>query len=432
MPRRNLLWLILASLVCVICYQKVQSNRYGRLLGDTLDHVSRRYFEPVDNLSLFQSAMKGMMGSLDKNSAYIAPAQKKQFDELVTREFGGVGMEVTLDQKTKQLTVISPMVGSPAYEAGIQAGDKVLKIEGRTTQGMSLEDAVELMHGTPGTPVSLSVLHEGQSQPVEIKILRRIIQADTVLGDTRNANGSWDFFLAGRNRVGYLRLTSFAEAERSDSGVKTTVADLHAALEWLSGRNLRGLILDLRDNPGGSLRAAVDVCDMFIPSGVIVTTRGREGRIVRTHSASGKGQYTDFPMAVLVNENSASASEIVAACLQDHHRAVIVGRRSYGKGTVQEVSDLGEQCGELKLTVATYWRPSGRNIHRGASSKDGAWGVMPDDGYDVPLAAAEQTQLHLARQHRDIALPAAADGGPTPFVDRQLARAVEYVDKAAR
>ena len=165
---------------------------------------------------------------------------------------------------------------------------------------------------------------------------------------------------------------------------------------------MRGLVLDLRDDPGGYLNAAIDVCDMLVPSGVIVTTRGRDGRISHTYAASGDAPFTDFPMAVLINQNSASAAEIVAACLQDHHRAVIVGQRSYGKGTIQEIIDLESGCGAMKLTTASYWRPSGQNIARphNAGPED-TWGVTPDEGYEVAVKDDDFNRWQLWRFHRD-------------------------------
>jgi carboxyl-terminal processing protease len=448
MPRRNLVLLMLMAVVSLVCYQGAQSNRYGRMLAHTLDHISRRYYEPVRDQALFEEAVKGMVRPLDENSAFIpAGPARQQFDETVTKEFGGVGMHVTLDPKSKQLIVLRPLIGAPAFEQGVRAGDRILRIDGRPVQGMSLDEAVALMHGKPGTSVAVTIQHPGETAPVELKLVRRIIQEDTVCGDTRNADGSWNYLVPGEDRIAYVRLTGFAESDRAPGGPKTTATDLRRVLESLRGRGLRGLVLDLRDNPGGSLDAAIETCDMFLPhrDDVIVSTRGRDGRILRTETASGVGPFVDFPVAVLVNQYSASAAEIVAACLQDHRRAVVVGCRTFGKGTVQEVVDLGEQCGELKLTVATYWRPSGRNIHRTrANEKDGAWGVLPDDGFRVPVSDAELGRWLAWRQDRDNAVGGTGTAGVAsgtgsasvgalaePFVDRPLMKALEYLRKKA-
>ena len=427
MPRRNLFVLVVVTLVALLCYQRVQKNPYGRVLAQAMTKIENQYLEPIRTSELFEGAMDGMVGRLDDYSAYITPADLQEFHETIDQEFGGVGMEVALEPQTKQLTVLSPLVGSPAYKAGIRAGDKLLRIGQASTQGMSLKDAVGLLRGKPGDPVALTVLHEGEEKPVEITIVRSIIQVDTVWGDTRNADGSWNFFLEGRDRIGYLRISSFTDK---------TVDELRKALDWLSEHDMRGLVLDLRDDPGGYLKAAVGVCDLLIDSGVIVTTRRRDGRIGRTSVASGQGQFTDFPMAVLVNQQTASAAEIVAACLQDHHRAAIVGGRTYGKGTVQEVIDLEKGCGALKLTTSSYWRPSGKNIHRPPNAGvEADWGVSPDEGCKVALTNEEQTRWRLWRARRDVFQPAAKNGdgnsGAEPFVDRPLLRAVEYVEKEA-
>lgn len=449
MPRRNLAWLILIAVVSMICYLKIPANRYGRVLADALDHVSRHCYAPADDLQLFENSMTGMLGHLDEHSTYISASKKKRFEEDISKQFGGVGMNVQLDPKTKQITIISPLADSPAAKAGVRPGDKVLKIDGRSTQGMSLKDSVDRMHGEPDTPVTISVLHLGETQPVDITMVRKIIKVDTVQGDTRNADGTWNFMLEGHDRIGYIRITGFAGGERAngnDKLAKTTVTELKAAIESLVQHDMRGLVIDLRDNPGGLLKAAIEICNLFIPSGVIVTTRGRDGQILHSFEASGDAPYTNFPIAVLVNQHSASASEIVAACLQDHHRAVIVGQRSFGKGTVQEVLDLGDPFGAMKLTVSSYWRPSGQNIHHNnGDGKNAVWGVMPSEGYQVIVDDDELIRYYQWRQERDITRvtstkdkPAAASDKPaaTPskeikdFVDRPLVKALEYLTSA--
>jgi carboxyl-terminal processing protease len=427
MPRRNLLLLLAVGIVALVCYQKVQTNQYGQILSESLTLINRWSLEKVDSEKLFEGAMDGMVDQLDEYSAYIPPKDLAEFQENIEQQFGGVGMEVSIDPKTRQMTVVSPLVGSPAYESGVRAGDKILRIEEHSTQGMSIKDAVSLMRGKPGDPVSITVLHSGEDKPVDIRIVRAIIDIDTVLGDIRNGDGSWHYFLPGDGRIGYLRITSFGEK---------TATDLKRAVQWLTEHDMRGLILDLRDDPGGLLSTAIDICDMFITSGTIVTTRGRNGTILANWQASGKGLYTKFPMIVLVNQYSASASEIVAACLQDHHRASIVGQRSWGKGTVQQVIELGNQSGALKLTTASYWRPSNKNIHRrrNAEEKDD-WGVRPDSGYEVTVDGEELTKLRLWRMQRDMSKLA---GGSTDAkadendIDRQLAKAVECMEKEAK
>ena len=425
MPRRNLLILLVVTLVALVCYQHAERNPYVRVLADAMTMIEKRSLEPAKDAELFEGAMDGMLGQLDDYSTYISPADLPEFQESIDLQFAGVGMELALDPETKQLTVLSPLVGSPAYRAGILAGDRILRIGKATTEGISLGDAVALLHGKPGEPVTLSILHEGGKQPVEIKLVREIIQVPSVLGDTRNADGSWNFMLQGRDRIGYLRISSFTD---------DTAAELGEAIAWLSAHDMRGLVLDLRDDPGGYLTAAVDVCDLMVRRGVIVTTRSRGGRISRSFDATGDAAFTAFPLAVVVNQQTASAAEIVAACLQDHHRAVVVGQRTFGKGTVQEIIELGRDYGAMKLTTSSYWRPSGQNIQRPphAAATD-QWGVSPDKGYQVVLGKEEFVRWQLWRAQRDVFQPAAERGpaknGEKPFIDRQLLRAVEYVEK---
>jgi carboxyl-terminal processing protease len=424
MPRRNLLFLLAIALIALVCYQKVQTNQYGRILANSLEIIDRLALEKVKPEALFEGAMDGMVGRLDEYSSYIPPKDLDQFEEILDQQFGGVGMEVTMDPKTRQMTVLSPLVGTPAYEAGVRAGDRILRIGELSTQGMSVKDAVSLLRGKPGDQVSITVLHLGEEKPVDLKIVRAIIQVDTVLGDTRNADGSWNYFLADADRIGYLRINSFAEK---------TGEDLKRAVQWLVDRDMQGLILDLRDNPGGLFPAAIEVCDLFISSGTIVTTRGRDGNILETWQATGKGPFTKFPLVLLVNQYSASASEVVAACLQDHHRATVVGQRTWGKGTVQQVIELDDHNGALKLTTASYWRPSNQNIHRRRDAGENeAWGVRPDPGEEVKVEGDELTHLRLWRMRRDVfkdAQGAMKNGGDDNFVDRQLAKAVACLQK---
>ncbi len=418
MPRRNLLTLLLVLLLAAVCYPRVQRNRYAPVLAGAMNIVERQALEPVTDLKLFEGAMQGMLGQLDDYSVYITPAKRDKFYETIDQQFAGVGMEVALDPETKQLRVLSPVFGSPAYRAGILAGDRILKIGKSSAEGMSLQDAVGLVRGTPGEPVTLTIQHEGSKEPVEVTIVRAIVHEPTVLGDTRNPDGSWNFFLEGHERIGYLRISSFTD---------DTPDELKEALEWLTERHVRGLVLDLRDDPGGYLAAAAEVCDLLVRSGVIVTTRRRGGRVSRTYQASGEAPFTGFPIAVVVNQETASAAEIVAACLQDHHRAAVVGQRTYGKGTVQEVIDLPPGCGAMKFTTSSYWRPSGENIQRPPNASDEQpWGVSPDPGCKVVLTPEECTRWQLWRRKRDTAKEEAK-----PFVDLQRRRAVEYVEKQA-
>lgn len=422
MPRRNLHILWLAAIVCLACYAKV--DRQGRMFVFALSEVENRYLEPIDRQKLFEGAMEGLMSRLDDYSAYISPDTLVEFQQTLDQEFGGVGIQILLDPDTKQLTVANPLVGSPAYEAGIRAGDRILRIDGESTQGLSLEDAAHRMRGKPGEAVTLTVLHPDETESVEIEIVRAVIQEDSVLGDTRNADGSWNYFLEGHDKIAYVRINTFGEK---------TAEELRTVLRDLSKEGLRKLIIDLRNNPGGLLMSAIEVCDLFIDSGVIVTTRGRDGEIRRGIEATGEGPYLDLPIAILVNQYSASASEIVAACLQDHDRAVVVGERTYGKGTVQEIIELEGAQGAIKLTTSSYWRPSGRNIHRTTdAAENDPWGVSPDPGYEVKMDEEALAKLVRWRLGRDVYRSVNGSDAPDQQgleADAQLMRAIESFER---
>ena len=401
-------------------------SRYGRVLTFAMEEIRHRSLTEVDRQELFQGALDGMMERLDQYSSYMPPKTADEFNQTIDQQFGGVGIEVLLDPKTDQLTVASPLVGTPAYLAGIRAGDKILKIDDKSTQGMSLADTVERMRGKPGEPVRLTVLHPNETEPEEIEIVRDVIRVDTVLGDTRNADGSWNFFLEGHDRVGYLRVNSFG---------KQTEGELEKSLEWLAENDMQALVLDLRNNPGGLLPAAIGTCDLFIESGTIVSIRRRDPeQIDDVFQATAEDTYGGFPMVVLINGYSASASEIVSACLQDHGRAAVVGTRSYGKGTVQELIPLQTGQGLLKLTTSSYWRPSNKNIHHHEDDGDeDDWGVKPNPGLEVKLDDSQMAKLAVWRRNRDIYK---SDGKEDPpgdespsesYFDPQLRKAIEYL-----
>ncbi len=434
MPRRNSRVLLLALLVCVLCAPHV--SRSNRVLGFAMRYIQSRYLTPVDESTLFQDAMAGMTEGLDDYSTYIPPAVLEEFNEQIDREFAGIGIEIRVDSETKYLTVASPLFGTPAGEAGILAGDRILRIDDESTQGLSIEDAAGLLRGLPGEPVTLTVSPKDRETTREVELVRDKIQIDTVLGDTRNANGTWNFFLEDHPGIAYVRLDSFGDHTGED--VRRTITDLKS-------QGMTGLILDMRGNPGGLLPAAIAVCDLFveadgpptkgpqgeeIPAGLILTTRDRYGRIQNEYHAQNDGTANGFPVAILIDGGSASAAEIVAACLQDHRKAVLVGERTFGKGTVQEIFNLHPDQGLLKLTMASYWRPSGRNINRSEGVSE--WGVSPDEGYEIPLDDEERANLRIARRLRDVALSYTDEEltreDVPEFKDRQLEAAIRYVE----
>jgi carboxyl-terminal processing protease len=424
MPRRNFAIIALMLVFALICYSKVRTNPYNRVLAESMYLVENKALEDVNQKQLFQGAMEGMLVSLDDTySYYLPPAAQKELNEELDSKFGGIG--VKLDTKARDLTVLAPIFNSPAYKAGVRSGDKILRINNQSTQGMSRADASDLLRGQPGDKVVLTVLHQGEEKPIDLDIIRAEIHIDTVLGDTPDGKGSWNYFLPGADKIAYLRVTSFSE---------DTAAELRRVLKSLTEQEMKGVIVDLRQNPGGLLPSACEISNLFLKVGeMIVSTRGRDEQIRREYKALVKGPYTDVPMVVLVDGKSASASEIVAACLQDNHRAAIVGQRSFGKGTVQDIIELEKDCGAIRLTTCGYWRPSGKNIHRkhGASEND-QWGVQPDPGCKVVLTGDELTKWFHWRMKRDEQQPTDASPAADDYrtADRQLEKAVEVLQKA--
>jgi len=426
--------------------QKEREEYYElyKVLADTLDQVERNYVEDVDRRELFEAAIKGILEELDPYSNYISPEELSRFKTSVEQEFGGIGIQVGPD-RDGGLRVTSPLYGTPAYRAGIMAGDRIIEIEGESTEGLSLDDAVRKMKGEAGTKVTFKVIHP-DGKPAEYTIEREIIHVQSVLGASRKEDDTWNFMLDNDKKIGYLRLTAFS---------RDTAKELRDAVKQLQENGMKGLVLDLRFNPGGLLNSAIEVADMFVAEGKIVSTRGKNTP-ERTWEAEKAGTIDGFPIAVLVNHFSASASEIVAACLQDHNVAVVIGERTWGKGSVQNVVDLEEGKSALKLTTASYWRPSGKNIHRGPKDDESVeWGVKPNEGYEVKFSNDETFALMEHWRERDIIRtrsepmttapqadaseqPAAKAGeGETkeepaketakPFEDRQLQKALDYL-----
>ncbi|MGY8769362.1 MAG: S41 family peptidase [Pirellulales bacterium] len=390
-----------------------------KLLADTLDQVDRNYVKDIDRRKLMEAAIRGIVTELDPYSNYIAPKDLERFRTGVENEFGGIGIQIAVKQGN--LIITSPLNGTPAYKAGIMPGDIISKIEGKSTKGITIDEAVKRLKGKVDTEVHLTVFHPYSFESEDLTVKREMIQLETVLGDQRQENKDWDFMYDHENKIGYIRLTAFG---------RTTAKHLRAALNDLTDQGIQGFVLDLRSNPGGLLSSAIEICDLFIESGKIVSTEGRNSP-ARSWDAEVKGTVADCPMAILVNHYSASASEIVSACLQDHKRAVVIGERSWGKGSVQNIIQLEGGKSALKLTTAGYQRPSGKNIHRfeGASDDDD-WGVSPDDGFEIKLDRKLQAAYNLYRRDRDFrTMTPHAPGPETELkeVDSVLDRAMTYL-----
>ena len=449
MSRWNLAWLLgltsAALLGLSLTYSApardsdLQSKHKNlKLLVDVLDKVEKQYVRPLDAdkmRELVENMVNGGLEKLDAHSNFIDAEEYRQFTKQTRGRFEGVGIRIEPDPRTGQIFVQSPMVGTPAYEAGIMAGDLIVKIDGKATENMTLKKVVESIQGEPGTKVTLTVLHESAKKPVDIAVSRAEIKIPSVLGDRRRKMNlkDWDFWIDPDNKIAYVRITGFTE---------TTTAEITQVVDALQKTGMRGLVVDLRNNPGGLLLSAVQTASLFLPEGVpIVSTKGRGGAkedaYTARHDNPNMKPGTYYPIAILINRFSASASEIVAAALQDHLRAIIVGERSYGKGSVQNLFLMEDGTSALKLTTASYWRPSGRNIHRFPDAKDeDEWGVRPSKGYEVKLTETDLADYFKWRRERDIirhpgeAAPQAKDAAgkaKEAFRDRVLDKALEYI-----
>ena len=338
-----------------------------RSLSEVFGKIKENYVEDVDDRTLLENAIRGMLTGLDPHSTYLDKEAYKDLRVGTSGEFGGLGIVVGMEDGF--VKVVSPIDDTPAQRAGIKAGDLIIRLDGKSVKGMSLDDAVKIMRGKPGTSIELTVVRTGEEKPLEFKLVRDRIQVKSVKYRTLDEG------------FGYVRLSQFQER---------TGSEMKAALKKLKKENkggLKGLILDLRNNPGGLLDSAVEISDAFLSKGMIVTVKGRSNGNDLKHQATPSDYTNGVPIVVLVNGGSASASEIVAGALQDHKRAIIMGQRTFGKGSVQTVVPLGNQTA-IKLTTARYYTPSGRSIQ--------AKGIEPDiavDDLKVTSAGGSDSRL---------------------------------------
>lgn len=340
------------------------------MFTDVLKIVQKNYVEEVDTKKLIYGAINGMLSSLDPHSSFLPPDMYKELKIETKGSFGGLGIEITI--KDGYLTVISPIEDTPAFRAGIKSGDQILKIENKLTKDMSIIDAVKRMRGPKGSKITITIMREGFEKPKDFTLVRDIIQVKSVKFKTLDYG------------YGYVRLAQFQEKTDEDLVKALT------ALKKENGGTLKGLILDMRNDPGGLLEQAVKVADHFIAEGLIVYTEGRDEDARMRFTARKGEKELGYPMVVLINGGSASASEIVAGALQDHNRAVVLGTQSFGKGSVQTIIPLSEDSG-LRLTTARYFTPKGRSIQ--------AKGITPDIIVEnLEITAAEKKEVLSIRE----------------------------------
>jgi carboxyl-terminal processing protease len=345
---------------------RAETYRLLNLFGDVFERVRAEYVEPISDRDAVENAINGMLTGLDPHSSYLNQRNYRDMQVQTRGEFGGLGIEVT--QEGGYIKVISPIDETPAARAGVKPGDLITHLNGNSVQGLSLQEAVEQMRGERGSSIRITLRREGADRPIELTLTRDVIRPQVVR-----------FRMEGGD-IGYIRLTSFNE--QTEAAMRRAVQ----ALRGQAGGALKGIVLDLRNNPGGLLDQAVQVADDFLEHGEIVSTRARRQEDAQRWNAKGGDIASGLPMVVLINGGSASASEIVAGALQDHRRAIVLGVKSFGKGSVQTVMPIPGQ-GAIRLTTARYYTPSGRSIQ--------ATGIEPD--IEV-LAQREQATANIPRE----------------------------------
>jgi carboxyl-terminal processing protease len=362
------------------------------IFARVLSHLERLYVEPIDEDEVILGAIRGMMRTLDPHSDFLDPEKFQMLEADTTGRFGGIGVEVGV--RGDVLTVIVAMPDTPAERAGVQPGDQIVAIEGKSTINMSLDDVVRLMRGEPGTKVTITLQRLGESEPFDITVTREIVKVESVTAELLEPGFPW------------LQVRAFQD------GTTEEVAEAIERFERESG-GLKGIVLDLRRNPGGMLDEAVRLSDLFVSSGTIVTTRGRDGDILQEFKARKHGTIQNTPLVALIDGASASEAEIVAGALKDQGRALLVGTRSFGKGSVQSIIDLGDGFG-LKLTVARYFTPSGKSIQ--------VEGVVPDvfiESKKAPEPDEETAMINSLPGEED--LPGHLNpGAPVPEEDKKI------------
>jgi len=376
---------------------EAREKRYSQLdlFVKVRNDILKKYADEVDEEELFYGSLKGMVEVLDPYSQFLTPDEFSEMQVDTSGQFGGLGVEIFLDSD-KILTVQTPLMDTPAYFAGVLAGDKIIKIDGVSTEDLSLKDAVKKLRGPVNSPVTITVYHQDQKDIEDITIIRDIIKVASIQ-EAKIVDQDY--------KIGVINLSTFSEQ---------SLPNLKIAIEQLLAQGMKALILDLRNNPGGLLDASVDVADLFINEGMIVSTRGRPelSNQAREYKAREKGTYPYFPMAVLINKGSASASEIVAGALQDHGRAVIIGSQSFGKGSVQSVYKYASNAA-LRLTTAHYYTPSGRNIHKKGIEPD----IVVDQSREEILEFIEARRQAKVEHNKLKQDEEALEDNPSPVED---------------
>lgn len=398
---KRVVLVLLVTVVVGMCAGAVMAKRLPlqsgvyenlKIFTEALSYIESNYVEEVEPEKMIHGAIRGMLRTLDPHSSFMPPDVYREMQVETEGRFGGLGIEITI--RDDVLTVVSPIEGTPAFRAGIQPGDQIIKVNGESTKEMSLVDAVKKLRGPEGSTVTITIFRQGFTEPKDFTLSRAVIQIKSV---------RWTKL---QDDIGYVRLRSFH---------KTTEEELAEALQDLGEQHIKTLILDLRNNPGGLLEQAIAVANIFLEGGkLIVYTKGRLPNQNMKGFSKSDGLHVSYPMAVIINGGSASASEIVAGALQDLHRATIIGTKSFGKGSVQTIIPLSDGSG-LRLTTAKYYTPKGGEIH--------GKGITPDIIVEKPQEVENlEGETKMPRSRRHIDLP-----GDDLSDDPQLQKAVEFL-----
>ena len=399
--RKSIFTIVVLFCLVSVSFTATRDKTYDqlKLLGEILGYVKERYVDEVDVQKLIYSACSGMLKPLDPFSQFMEPKVYKEMKVEAKGKYGGLGIRITI--RDNWLTVITPLLGTPAYRLGIQPEDKIIKIDGESTQGITMQEAVRKLRGDPGTKVKIAIMREGLKEPINYEVTREIIKLESLRSRMLTED------------IGYIRLLEFNQ---------NSPADLKKALRELDYKGMKSLILDLRHNPGGLLDVAVEITKFFVGDRkMIVYTKGRIPGSHKEYKSDKEARWSDkVPLVVLVNRGSASGSEIVAGAIQDHRRGLVIGSRTFGKASVQSILPLSGGCA-LKLTTAKYYTPSGRMIQVDTDTAKG--GIEPDIKIEVP----REIEVKLRAEEEKIYPPGKEPKAVEKTKDEVLERAIEIL-----
>ena len=402
----------------------VVENHMPQVLDEMLRQIEQNYIKEVDRSELMEVAIRAIVGKLDAGSPpartndllFMDTNEVVRLSEHLEQKIGGIGVMLRFDETNHFIRVEQALPDSPALRGGLRAGDRLVSINGHTLPAdFDFEQEIRRLRGNPGDPVTVGVTRPGGDGVISIRLVRDTVRLASIMGDHLRLDQTWDFLCDAPHKIGYIRLLQIGV--RTPEEIQTTLGDL-------ARNGMRGLILDLRDNPGGVLASAVEVASLFIDAGRVVTVKGRMGE--QTYETRPGKKYIDFPLALLVDRKTASAAEVVAACLQDRQRAVVVGERTFGQGLVRSVISLPGGMGAVRLPVAAFYRADGKPLNRYPDSQAAdAWGVRPDPGYEVPLTDTESGLL--AKSLNDAESRTSGIGQNGEGLDRPFQKALDYI-----